>query len=61
MQGEGQKEKQDQSYSARSLGCALGRYCPPGRIEEGRHCIVVEAAAWPDDAIHSGTPDAFSE
>jgi hypothetical protein len=57
----GEKGKRDKSYSARSLRCPLTRHYPPGRIEEERSCVVVEAAAWPDEAVHFGTPGAFSE
>jgi hypothetical protein len=56
-----QKGKQDKSYNTRSLGCPLMCHCPPGRIEEERRFLVVEAAAWPDGAVHSRTLGAFSE
>jgi hypothetical protein len=60
-QEEGQKGKQNKSYSDWSLACPLARRCPPGRIEDELPYVVVEGAAWPSGAVHLGTSRAFSE
>jgi hypothetical protein len=39
-----------------SLECPLVRRCPSGCIEEVLHYVIVEAAPWSGEAIHSGRP-----